>query len=574
MAPPMLRRQRQPHRLVGWKIGIDPVLKRSFAGVIAALSAGLAGALMAAAPVQAGETLSFSYGPLIRSLKISSLKTFADSGKVPEDLAYFLQFSSPKQQVEFRKALVQKTTMDPLLVSRFFNSAMGESLLERLGRAITITRAGNGKYAIRSALVAAAFSKDGLSLLSVLEQLPTNVQIHGEAVLGAAKAGERVIKATETLTTTLRNLTAQEAATQTPVDYAALPDPRKPGPFVVKKDVWNLVDQGRQRKFYVDVYRPEGKEQKATSIIVFSHGLASRPEDFEEALKHLATHGFLVAAPQHPGSDAIWLKEMLNGLHKDIFDGQEFVNRPKDISYVIDELGRRNQKQFGGKLDLERVGVAGHSFGGYTVLAIAGASIDFDHLKQECDREFGGLNASLLLQCRALELPRQTYQLQDPRAAAVFAGNPVNRAIFGPKGLSNITIPILIGSGSYDPAAPAAMEQAASFTWLTVPQRYWMMAEGQAHVNFSKIDPGIEDAIKSATNLTLPSQGLISGYVNAIIVPFFATHIQNSDSFRPFLRPAYAQYLSKNQTFKLDFISGASTPGLVNAIETFKKNNR
>jgi predicted dienelactone hydrolase len=265
---------------------------------------------------------------------------------------------------------------------------------------------------------------------------------------------------------------------------------------------------------------------------------------------------------------------MLKGFHKDIFDGQEFINRPKDISFVIDELGRRNQKEFGGKLDLARVGVAGHSFGGYTALAIAGATIDFDHLQQECDRAFGAVNAALLLQCRALELPRQTYQLQDPRAAAVLAANPVNRAIFGPSGIGKIAIPIVIASGSYDPAAPAALEQAASFTWLTVPQRYWIMVEGQAHVNFSKIDPGIEDAIKSATDLTLPSQGLISNYINGVSVPFFVTYIQSSDSFRPFLRSSYAQYLSKNQTFKLDFISGASTPALVNAIETFKKNNR
>ncbi len=550
------------------------MIKRACAGVIAALTVGMAGAVVAASPVRAGETLSFSYGPLIRSLKISSLKTFADNGTVPEDLAYFLQFSTPKQQAEFRKALVLKTSIDPLLLSRFFNSAIGEDVLERLGRGLTITRGGNGKYAIRSALVGAAFSPDGLSLLSVLEQLPTNVQIHGEAVLGAAKAGEVVIKATNALTTELRKLTAQEAASDPPVAYASLPDPRKPGPFTVKKDVWNLVDQGRQRAFYVDVYQPEGQPQARTSVIVFSHGLSSRPEDYAEGLKHLASYGFVVAAPQHPGSDAIWLKEMLKGLHKDIFDGQEFINRPRDISYVIDELGRRNQKTFNGSLDLTRVGVAGHSFGGYTVMAIAGATIDFDHLKKECERDFSGVNVSLLLECRALELPRQPYQLKDPRAAAVLAANPVNRAIFGPSGINRIAIPIVIASGSYDPAAPPALEQAASFTWLTAPQRYWIMVEGQAHVNFTKIDPGIDQAIKSATDLTLPSQGLIGSYINGVSVPFFSTYIQNNDSFRPFLRSSYAEYLSKDQSFKLDFISRASTPALVNAIEAFKRSNR
>jgi predicted dienelactone hydrolase len=421
--------------------------------------------------------------------------------------------------------------------------------------------------------VGAAFSSDGLTLLNVLEKLPTNLQIHGEKVLGAAKAGERVIAATEELTTTLRSLTAREAAGQPPLDYASLPDPRQAGPFTVKKEVWNLVDASRQRAMYVDVYRPEGKEQKLIPVVVFSHGLASRPEDYDEGLQQLASHGYLVAAPQHPGSDTIWLKEMLKGLHKDIFDEQEFINRPRDISFVIDELGRRNQKQFNGKLALGRVGVAGHSFGGYTVLAIAGATIDFDHLQQECDREYGGLNLSLLLECRALNLPRQAYQLQDPRAAAVFAANPVNRSIFGPKGLGRIAIPIVIGSGSYDPAAPAALEQAASFTWLTVPERYWMMVEGQAHVNFTKIDPGIQDAIRSVGDLTLPSQGLIRSYAAGIMVPFMNTYIRQSEADRPFLRSSYAQYLSKDQRFKLSLISGASNPGLLEAIETFRKSH-
>ncbi|MFZ0409824.1 MAG: alpha/beta hydrolase, partial [Cyanobium sp.] len=469
--------------------------------------------MLTSAPAHAGDTLSFSYGPLIRTLKISSLKSFANDKKVPDDLAYFLQFTSAKQQEQFRESLSKRAPVDPMIVSRFFSSEIGEAILERLGKGITLTRGGNGKYAIRSALIGAAFSKEGMTLLNVLQSLPTNIQIHGEMVLGATKAAERAILATETLASTLRLLTAKEAAGQAPVDYASLPDPRKPGPYQGKKVVWNLVDQSRSRKFYVDLYLPTGHPGKDDAtvipIVVFSHGLASRPEDFEDALRHLASHGFLVAAPQHPGSDSIWLKEMLKGFHQDLYDVNDFIDRPKDISFVIDELSRRNQVEFKGKLDLNNVGIAGHSFGGYTALAIAGATIDFENLKQECEREYGALNVSLLLQCGALELPRIPYVMRDKRVKAAFAANPVNRAIFGPKGLGNIAIPVAIASGSYDPAAPAAMEQAASFTWLTTPTKYWLMVEGQAHVNFTKIDPGIKSAIESASHLTLPSQGLI-----------------------------------------------------------------
>jgi predicted dienelactone hydrolase len=538
---------------------------------LVALFAGLSVPLMAISPVQAGELLSFSYGPLIRSLRISSLQAFAKDGSVADDLAFFLQFTPANQREDLRSALVQRAEIDPLVVSQFFNSRIGEDVLERLGRGISMQRGGNGKFALRSALVGAAFSNDGLSLLNVFKQLPTNIQLHGEALVGAAKNGEKVIAATEAITATLRALSAKEAAAQPVVNFSSLPDPAKPGPLAVRQQVWNLVDASRQRSFYVDVYIPEKSTAAQIPVIMFSHGLASRPEDYAAGLKHLASYGYVVAAPQHPGSDTIWLKAMLQGLHQDIFDVQDFIQRPKDISYVIDELGRRNAGSFAGKLNLASVGMAGHSFGGYTALAVAGATIDFDYLQADCSRPYAALDISLLLECRALELPRKSYALHDPRVRAVFAGNPVMRSIFGPKGISAMAIPVMLASGSYDPAAPAALEQALPFTWLKQPQKYWMLLEGQAHVNFNEIDPGIKQTIESVGDLTLPSQGLIGNYVNATTVPFFEIHLRNNKTYLPFLSSSYSQYLSKGQKFQLYLISAASSPGVVSAIESFRK---
>jgi hypothetical protein len=133
---------------------------------------------MAISPLHAGELLSFTYGPLIRSLRISSLQAFAKDGSVAEDLAFFLQFTPASKREDLRSALVQRADIDPLLVSQFFNSQIGSDVLERLGRGITLQRGGNGKFALRSALVGAAFSSDGLSLLSVLQQLSTNIQLN------------------------------------------------------------------------------------------------------------------------------------------------------------------------------------------------------------------------------------------------------------------------------------------------------------------------------------------------------------------------------------------------------------
>ncbi len=47
----------------------------------------------------------------------------------------------------------------------------------------------------------------------------------------------------------------------------------------------------------------------------------------------------------------------------------------------------------------------GQSFGAYTALALAGAKINFEQLKQDYLPQAQYLNPSLFLQCRALELP-------------------------------------------------------------------------------------------------------------------------------------------------------------------------
>ncbi|KMM17276.1 alpha/beta hydrolase [Synechococcus sp. GFB01] len=552
--------------------GLQTIAQGRRVGKWLGLCAVLAGTCLAAPPATASESLSFSYGPVIRSLKVSSLERFAADGTVEDDLAFFLAAVKPEDYPMLRAALTAKAPIDPLIVSRFFYSGIGEDVLERLGKGITLLRGGNGKPVLRAALIQAAFSADGLSLLSVLEQLPANIQIHGEDVIAADKAGRKVLAATEQLGISMRALTAAEAKTQPSIDYATLKDPRKPGSHAVSKEVWNLTDAKRNRSFYVDVYIPSVTGSEPIPVIVFSHGLASRPEDFAAPLQQIASHGFLVVAPQHPGSDTIWLKEMLQGLHRDIFDVNDFTNRPKDISFVLDELERRNGTQFNGRLELRKVGIAGHSFGGYTALAVGGASIDPDNLRAECERPFAALDIALLLQCQALRIPpEQLTNLQDSRAAAIFAANPVNRSIFGKQGIEKIRVPIVMASGSYDPATPPALEQAASFTWLKAPEKYWLIVEGQAHVNFNQIDPGIKKAIESITDITLPDQGLIGSYIQAISLPFFEVHLRNNKAYEPFLRSSYAEYLAKDERFKLFMISGASTEALKADIEAFRK---
>ena len=302
---------------------------------------------------------------------------------------------------------------------------------------------------------------------------------------------------------------------------------------------------------------------------MISHGLGSKTEEFAPIAQHLASYGFVVVAPQHVGSDYEQVQALLGGLSGDAFLTEDFLERPLDISYVIDELERRNLKEFGGNLVLDKVGVFGHSFGGYTALAVAGATIDFENLERECKIGQGRLNTALLLQCQALVLERKEYDFRDDRVVAVLGHNPVNRTIFGPRGLSNIEIPILLGAGSYDPATPFIYEQLESFTWLTTPDKYLMLQEGQAHIDLSFVDGGISEVIDSVEVLVLPETQLLRDYSHATILAFAEVYVMNDPNYLPYLQSSYLDYLSQGQEFKTYLISGESSDSLGDAIVEF-----
>jgi predicted dienelactone hydrolase len=541
---------------------------------LAIVALGFLSTLLTVGSTPAAEKLSFTYGPFQESLSVSSLEAFANTGTVNSDLNFYFKITGVNAETKaaFRAGLSTRPDIDPILLSRFFYSEIGEDLLTRLGRYINMPQRLNGKYALRSALILAALDPDGLTLVNVLRQYPTEMWIDVRKVWVASRVVERVIRATTDFPKLVSQIAAQEAAKSPPVDFSQLPDLRQPGSLGVEQQRWQLTDARRNRQFYVDVYRPQRWRSGPTPVVIISHGLSSRPEDFDDDAKHLASYGYVVALPQHPGSDYQQTENLQRGLSQEVFLASELIDRPRDISYVIDELERRNATEFAGRLNLQSVGVLGHSLGGYTALAVAGAAIDFDFLEQQCNR-LDYPNTSLLVQCRALTLPRQPYHFRDQRVSAVLAANPVNYDIFGPQGLGQIQIPVMIGSGSYDPATPAVFEQALTFPALTTPDKYLAVIEGQAHVDVSKLDAGFSQTLDSIPGLILPAPTLIQNYANALELAFLEVHLVGNSDYRPYLQPAYADYLSRAQEFKLFLLSAASDQAWQQAIANWQTQN-
>ncbi|MDJ0579685.1 alpha/beta hydrolase [Crocosphaera sp.] len=534
-----------------------------------------------AVPTYAVEKISFVYDSLILSVSVDSLETFANEGIATGNLAFYLDVAgiTAEQKALFREALSKPVPVDPVLISRSLHTDEGLRLLDYFGDVINIQGGRNGQYVIRGSLVQSAFEPEGLSLINVLRNFSTNIQLDVKKALVLGEKIDIIVRATYLFSEETARLSALEAENDPPVDFSQKLDIQQPGPFqVLEPQRFYLTDENRgtrfgERRFYVDVYRPKTWREGKTPVVIISHGLSSEPEAFAKQAKHLASYGYFVAVPQHPGSDIQQKNYFLEGLSRQIFLVEEFVDRPLDISQTLDELEKRNNIQYQGILDLENVGVFGHSFGGYTVLALSGATLDFEHLEEDCNINLGNMNTALLLQCRALNIEQKDYNFRDERIQAVYALNPVNASIFGPKGLAKIKIPTFIAAGNYDPATPFVFEQVRSFPWLTTANSYLLLQEGQAHVDFSQVDGGLSDLIDTVDDLTLPSPELLDDYTNSTMLAFFELHLTKNQDYAPYLRANYVQYLGKDEEFKAHLISQDSSEALKEIIEQFRLNN-
>ncbi|ERN40464.1 putative dienelactone hydrolase [Rubidibacter lacunae KORDI 51-2] len=548
-----------------WKLG--QLMQRMGAGAIAALSV----TFSTATPAHAAEEIRVFYGLLGISLQIDSLERYAETGEIDRQLGFYLSRVDEEKQGLFRLALTEtRDDLDPLPLYRFFNTPTGEALLTQVGTLVNIPGGINGIHALRAAIVGAALSDEGLTLLNALRRFPTDIEIDAKGLFKAADRVELLAKGTEFAVNVMRDLSQAEAAAGPSVDFDTLPDIRQDGDRGVVADKVVLRDESRDREFYVLTYRPQRWRNGETPVVVMSHGLASNPESFDRHARFLASHGYFVAVPQHPGSDSIQAQALLGGYSRVVYELNEFIDRPADVSFVLDELERRNASEFGGRLNLERVAAFGHSFGGYTVLALGGATINFDQLDIDCGPSFGP-NVSLLLQCRALDLPREEYDFRDPRIAAVAALNPVMGVILGRTGLEKVQTPVVIFSGSYDPATPAALEQISTFSFFpeTVPS-YLGLIEGQAHVDLSEVDAGVAEAIEAAPFVTLPSPDLLDNYTHSMSLAFLEVHLLDNQGFLSYLSSAYATYISQSPK-KLLWISDASAAALDEATVHFQE---
>lgn len=110
-------------------------------------------------------------------------------------------------------------------------------------------------------------------------------------------------------------------------------------------------------------------DQGARPLIVFSHGFGGINIQSLRLMEHLASHGFVVVAPEHTGNTTF-----------DSSSPDPEADRYPDVAFVIDEMAILDTTAAGpffGRIDTQNVGVAGHSFGGMTSMFMAAGHAPF-----------------------------------------------------------------------------------------------------------------------------------------------------------------------------------------------------
>ncbi|PPT05490.1 Hypothetical protein CKA32_003867 [Geitlerinema sp. FC II] len=500
---------------------------------------------LSSAPLNAAERIGFAIGPIELSVSVTDLEQFSETGEVSDELGFYLKFFNDEERAEFQTFLQKRYEVDPVPVAQFLYSPMGESLLVYLGEMVQTRSRTNGGQSLRAAAILSASDPDGFSVLDVLRNYPSyGLWLNAPRIFEVADQVTNTIDATDMAIDRVTELADLQTASLGNIDFNQMPDLRQPGSYRYRVETLQLYDASRDRTFPVDVYIPENFPYPRIPVAIISHGLGSHRAAFAHIAQQLASYGFVVAAPEHIGSNYTQQQDLLRGATSEMFVVDEFIDRPADISFVLDELERRNDAEFDGRLQLDRVGVIGHSFGGYTALAVAGAVIDFENLERDCTYGVNAVNVSLLLQCRALELPQRDYDFHDPRVGAIVTANPVNSSIFGAKGLASVGVPVLMAGGTLDPVTPLVLEQEQSFGWLTVTDKYFALVAGQSHT--TEMTALTHALVPDVPDLVEPDVGLTQDYARAIPLAFLQVYLLDNLEAKAYLTPNYSQVISES----------------------------
>ncbi len=130
------------------------------------------------------------------------------------------------------------------------------------------------------------------------------------------------------------------------------------------------------RRFVCRAVRGAAQRAGRFPLLVFSHGNGGIRHQSVFQVEHLASHGYVVASPDHTGNAGVtvFADRVLPYKRGGSARNRSAIDRPADVSYLIDcFLGKTESalERFANAIDASAIGVLGHSFGGFTACRVA-----------------------------------------------------------------------------------------------------------------------------------------------------------------------------------------------------------
>jgi predicted dienelactone hydrolase len=267
-------------------------------------------------------------------------------------------------------------------------------------------------------------------------------------------------------------------------------------------------------------------------VAVYSHGSGGLGLIAYPFAERLASHGWLVLAPDHVGNTSF-----------DLITGGEdpflsiLVNRPGDIGALLDAAEAGIAGAVG---DTERVFLFGHSFGGYTTFSAGGVP------NQSALWEAGCAPDDVDPDCVLARDPAVQAALDgggvDPRVDAIAPQAPALVASFQEGALAALPIPTLLQSAAGDITTPDEQEAAPAWAQLDDPRDRWIRIPQGGHYSFITVcddvgldtinlfQPGAADD-GCGPDATPPTEVVdtLAGYLTA----FAGAHVLGDDALLP-----------------------------------------
>jgi len=510
----------------------------------------------------AAERVTLRLGPFEQAIAISDLEQFAKTGELSGELQLYASVLTS----QVREVLNRRLQIDPNIADKLIEDVLrspgGNQLIQSLGVAIP----NSSVEQIQAAVSLAARQANGLSLVGFLRAYPQeNITLDATNAIALALQFNPSYWQSQAL----GPLLARELAVNNNTPFKPAFDPALPGSQTVQQQTLFLQDRQRHRTVPVDIYFPKQEEKRTSSsplvsrllsasqpldsrqpLVVVSHGFGANRKSFAYLARHLASHGLTVAALEHPSSNIRRRLSVSVGSNpSELLPAREFIDRPKDVSFVLDELAKLNQQPgpLQEKLNTQQVSAIGHSLGGYTALALAGAEVNLAELRQFCKSSTPiGQAPADWVQCAAANLSKRKLQLRDQRIKSAIALNPVVGNIFGKSGLTQVVTPVLFLAGTEDTITPALNHQLRPFAQLRGP-KYLLTAIGGTHLSIG--DPVNPGSTPSQNTLVKERRGeetnSLRQLTQGVSLAFIKQLTPEAKTYEPFLTPAYAKSFSK-----------------------------